>query len=518
MSANTQNAELPEFSMRGPFGGVQSELPLEAIENYGFSDAVNMVFRQGRVHNRPLLNTLALMPSTQETWTGIADFFASNGNRLQVGFTPTRLLNYTGGAWSSIYGSFTGSSSNIFRTAVVGQKLCFSQGVDVTAYWDGIAGTITTPAGTGAVPAKYMAEVANHLVVANTIEGGSQAYQRVRWTGAGDPTDWTSYNAGAGDLFNDLGPISGVLKLYQYGYIFQQRGIVQMIPTGIGTQPFDFVPLSAASKGLTCPYSLASFGENLCAYVGKDNVYTFDGTASTPIGDSPIDGRRRLGARSRIFADLMKASPTTVLGFISSSINGIPFFAYWLVIPNVSVWVYNFDEGNWTRWTFANTINVIGSFTTNAAIRIMDLTGTISQQAWTPATLTNNNPFDGVFLGMKSGTPGYIDWTGVCEQPASLTTGQLAFGDLRHEKQTVKLRVITQDSGQSRSTFTLTNEKSQAWSKTSVVGNGSGASLTNVYTPNVAGKYVTLGVTVPANVPFSCSELTLVYNTSGEVR
>ena len=550
MTVQRQNSdtELPEFPIRGPFGGIQSELPVEAIEKYGFADSLNMLYRRGTCRVRPALNSIPLVGAPPEIGNlygtiasltstiadfppytgpvcGFADFFASNGTRLQVAALPTALYQYIGGAWSQVTGVLTGTATNHYSFAVVGQKLCFSQGVDPVRMWDGITAGFSVSSAS-AVPAYFLFELANHLIALRTVEGGSIAYQRLRWTGAGDPTDWTSFDAGVSDLFNDLGPINGGLKLFQSGYVWQQNGIVQMIPTGTAAEPFYLLPLSAKSKGLTCQYSLVANGESIASYVGKDNIYNFDGTSSTPIGDQPLQGRSRLGARSRIFADLMQATPNSILGFVTTSINGNTFNAYWLVIPNVSVWIYNYEEMNWARWSIAGNITAIGEFSATSAIRIQDLVGTIAAQLWTPATLTNNNPFDSVVLGFADGSAYNFDFTGWSEQPWSVTTGQLAYGDYRHEKTTVKTRLIYQDHGPATVNFSLTSDSGQVVSNTPTQPDGltlgginAGASITDVITHDqISGKYTTLQMSGAAGQPFEFSEVAPIYNPGGEAR
>jgi hypothetical protein len=524
MPVQRQNpsTELPEFPIRGPFGGIQSELPIEAIEQYGFADSLNMLYRKGSCRVRPAFNPL---PALSAQPVGFADFFNSNGLRLQVAAIPTKLYEYSGGAWVQVTGALTGAAANRMSFAVVGQKLCFTQGVDAVQMWDGItAGFSVTSA--SAVPASFLFELVNHLMILRTVETGGVAYQRVRWTGAGDPADWTSADSGVTDLFNDLGPINGGLKLFQCGYIWQQNGIIQVVPTGVGTAPFYFLPLSAKSKGLTCPYSLCANGEAIASYIGKDNVYNFDGTTSTPIGDQPLQGRSRLGARSRIFGDLLLSSPSSVFGFVTTSINSIPFNAYWFVIPNVAIWIYNYEEMNWTRWTVAGTMAAIGGFNAASAVRICDLVGTIAQQLWTPATLTNNNPFDSVVLGFSDGSVKQFDFTGWSEQPWSVTSGQLAYGDYRHEKTTTKTRLIYKDNGPATIQFSLTSDSGQSVVNTqaepsglAIGGVNPGASITEVIAHDqISGKYETLQISGAAEQPFEFTEVTPVYNPGGEVR
>ena len=555
---DTKNGELPEFPITGPFGGIQSEVPPESIEKYGFADSLNMIFHHGRVRVRPIFDSsqVARQPmlvriqdlvgqiSDQnwtfedgptgvdteiwEPWAGMYSFFNSLGNRIQVAVTASRVFMYTSGGWTLIPGVVSENLGFPVSFACIGDILCFSGGAAKVKIWDGVSPTFED-ASTDAVPAKYLFEFGNHLIAMNTLESGQRAFQRVRWTGAGDPTDWTSFNAGQTDLLNDLGPINGGLKLLQYGYIFQQDGIVQMELTGVGTSPFYFQPVGARSKGLKVPRSLCANGEMQAYYIGSDNVYMFDGSSSHPVGDFPIDARTRIGARSRIFADLALSSPDDVFGFVTTSVNGVPFNAYWVVIPGVTIWVFNIDDSTWTRWTVGNTPCSAASFTQNSQVLIKDLIGTIAQQQWTPATLKNNNPFDSVVLGFSNGYCGVFDFTGWSEMPWMLQTGQMEYGDPRHVHSTKKVMLSYKDNGAAPITLEMENESGdtsvgaltsdESGNQQPIVlpGNNSGKQRKAVVDIDMPGNLLTLKISGDAGVRLELSRISPVFSQGGEV-
>jgi hypothetical protein len=526
---NTQRQDEPnEFPCVGPFGGIQSEAPLERIEMLGFADAVNVIFRKGAVWARPQL--YQQLPALDGPIVGVADFFDVQGERHQVVMTPTSMYVWDGGAqtFDLLTGALTGSASQLFTSTVVADKLLFSQGQDPVQVWDGLTPGFA-PVSVNAVPAKFLFELGFHLIACNTIESGVSAPQRVRWTGADDPTDWTSFNAGQVDLFNDLGPITGGVKLYQAGYVFQFWGITQMVPTGIGTAPFQFVPLGSKAKGNCIPYSLASFGEDIACYVGRNNVYQFDGNYSTPIGDARLDGSRyRTGARKRILADLQGADFGKVFGYLSTSINGQDYFAYWLFIPNLNeAWVYHFDENSWTRETFGTVVPTIaGNFFRDQTPRIMDLIGPISAQQWTPASLTSGSPFDNMLIGLDSGVPAYIDFTGTSEIPWSISSGKGFFGDYRHRKTVKAVRVVIEDVAPGFTcTLTLTNNKGYSQTQTiGPIGTGSGNTLVIQvpFQPVVSGTHIDWeldGALANGVSPaLYLTEITSIYDVGGDIR
>ena len=515
-----RSEELYEAALTGPFGGVQSELPLTEIEAFGFADVKNFIFRKGAAYVRPGWTALPPFPLTpNEPIMAVADFFNINGDHIQCVITPTKLWQWVTGIqnWTQIIGpAFSGSPSQLFAWDVLNYVLCFSQGVDKVFTWDGIAAAYVQSS-VNAQPAKYIAEIGLHLVVVNPAFP-----QRYYWTGIGDPTDWTSFSSGLNDNVNNLGPINGVLKIGQYGFGFHRNGILQIIPTGIGLAPFNFQSIINASQGCIAPYSLSHFddqGRELAVYLGVDNVYVFDGSSVEPIGDMPIDQRRRLGARSRILADVSTVDTKTIYGFVTYEISGQVFRAYWLVFPGVSIWVYNFDEANWTQLTYGNkVISSTGSFFKNAGIRIMDLVGTIQAQTWSPSSLTLNNQFLGFLLGFNDGTAGYVDFTNYSEIPAGITSGKLIFGDRRHKKAVKKFRLSFIDLGPTTFTIFLANEQGQNKSFTFTVGSGSGDVLNYIQEFNIPGLRFQYTVSVPEFSATAIVELAPIWDLAGEQR
>lgn len=521
-----RESERPEFQgLQGPFAGILSEIPPHKVEQYaGFVDSQNVSFRLSQAQVRQSYLPLTALPApANEPILGVFDFFTSAGARVQVVATPTRLLQWNGNTstWTNIGGGpLTGSATAIYTAAVVNQKLLFSQGTDKVKLWDGITANFADAAA-AAVPARFLSEVAFHLIAGYTIEGGNPFPQRFHYTASGDPTDWTSVNAGTTDLNNDLGPITGIIKLYQSGWIFQQWGITQLQPTGQGTAPFAQIPVvTGRQKGNICPYSLAIFNEQMAPYVGKDNIYVFTGNTSEPIGDYPISGSRlRLGARSRIFADLKAATLSQVFGYATTSIGGNPFNAYWLFIPNIGAWVFNFDELNWTKFVFDNNVATAGSFTTAATLRILDLVGSIQAQSWTPATLGANNPLDDFLLGMANGEPEVSNFFTRSEMPWSLTTGPMPMMDLRHEKSTTAVRLVIRDNSAMTFNVTATNEKGFSQTKAVSIGSNTGKMLEIIVNfPSITGMFLTIQISGAAGQPVDISEIVPLYIVDNEYK
>lgn len=514
--------ELLEWPITGPFGGVQSELSQTAIEPFGFVDTKNIIFRQGVATVRPGYTALTAMPSTQEPILAIADFFDVNGVHHQVVLTPTRLLSWNPGpqTWTVITGPvFSGTSSQLFSWDVFNYKLVFTQGANKILSWDGISPNYVLTSA-NAPAAKYIAEIGLHLMTLNTLEGGVPFPNRYRFSAIGDETDWTSVNAGLSDQLNNLGPGAGLIKLGLQGFGWHQNGIVQITPTGIGTAPFFFFPIINASQGLPYPYTLAHLdieGQELAVYHSYDNVQVFNGSSVIPIGDAPIDGRRRLGARSRILADIKLVNVNQPYGFVTYAINGVFFKAYWLVIPGISVWVYNFDEGNWTYFTYDRFPQVIGNFVNPTGTRWLDALGTWQQANYSWASLITSVGED-FALGFSDGTVGLVDFTNFSESPWQIVSAKHIFNDRRHRHTIKKFRLVVKDLGRVTYTLSITNEAGRTVSQNVTLGTGSGDDLTVVLEPNIQGLRLQWTVSGPVRAAGSFVEFAPIYDTAGEQR
>jgi hypothetical protein len=522
--------ELPEYPYVGPFGGINSEVPLDKIGRSGFQEVQNIIFRKSQARSIPAFTPLA-SPSG-EPIIGIGDFFNVNGTRIAVLWTPTKMYKYVSGVYTQITGALTGNTAQFMQWDVVGYKLYFSQDKDVVQVWDGITAGFA-PASGSAVPGKYLCEFDTHLLVANTIEAGpTNAPNRLRWTGAGDGTDWTSFSSGQQDAFNGLGPINGLSRIYQSAYLFQQWGITQIVRTGIGLAPFQLIPMGSRAKGSILPYGVATFGEIVSCYVGKNNIYMFDGTESVPIGSHPIDGNRYLGARGRIFSDLFIALQTNIFGIILTSANGNDYESYWIIMPGLNkAWVYHFDEGSWTQVFFnpSQLLGPVGVLPLQSVPRIMDLIGTIQSQTWSPSSLTNSNQLDTMVISdANANSVSYLNFGAPSSVPTSgsinsndgwyIKSGQLEFDDPRHGHTVKKVRLSLIDYAAVTINMRWTNEFGQTQTKTLSYGSGSGATLKRVMEFSLPGKYLTWELSGPQGINWGMSEITPIYDTSGEVQ
>lgn len=532
-----QDGELPEFPMTGPFGGVQSEMPNSMIEKFGFLDTQNVLLRLGKLQARPTYFSIPISDGpAMFNPVGMGDFFDINGVRAQYLFLLSNPLTVlTPHYYNTINKDFeplTGPGLPVgisAATAVVNNKLCFASlsnnlipNSQVMLY-DNQTTTYYLSSVNSPQPL-VMFELAYHLMTANCVPagGGQQQTQLYQWSGVGDPTDWTSFSAGQNNILNDLGPALGGIKLGQYGFGYHSKGVIQIVPTGVGTAPFAFYPVQNAKMcGLYCPKSLDKFilqGVECSIYVGPDNVYVWNQTSLSSIGDMPLSGRSRIGARQRIFADILEAirvfSIFGVFAFTTTTLNGVPFNAYWLFCPNGTnfvCWVFNFDEFNWTRLVFDQRPTCTGSFVYSDS--------SLGQQPGDPQEtigvgFSNNNT--------KAFTVGYIDFN----QPPSetsmyVTSGDYIFDDRRHKHTLKKYRLVATDTSLTPVTYTIsiTNERGVTVTQpVTTGGTNSNKDMSYILPFSVTGLRLSWQISAPAGSPVAIVEFAPIVDIGGEQR
>lgn len=345
-----------QFHIAGPFQGIIDNQPAPNKAPAALDDALNFVFRKGRIQSRPRFNNFGAPPDGAIlrygiTFESVAKTFHTLGLTTKNAYFVTSGPTYNPLVYpSAINPDFSGTSLP-YGVANIINRVYFSNGSRKVCYVDGsidvkVAGDVQ-----GA--ARYMMVLANRIVLGYTTEpqqgdvGSIENPYRIRWCVSGNPNDWTGFGSGFTDLLSVPDRITGLASLGRNGYVFRRNGISMVAPTGDFTAPLSDENFSVAPKGVGSiyPYALAVYG-NQCAFVSESEIHSFNGVDLTPIGQK---------AKKKIFADLDQATNSDeVVGFINPNI-GLNFdmLSYWLCIPGPNVaWIYLFDEEVWQRFTF----------------------------------------------------------------------------------------------------------------------------------------------------------------------
>jgi len=160
-------------------------------------------------------------------------------------------------------------------------KLYFTNGNVNVQVWDG-TGNASTLDSTDATKARYCIEYADRLVLADLYISGNRQLYTVKWSANGDPTDWTSSDAGSNDLTDTDDFITGLGKVGENLIVYKQDSIVIANKTGDPDDPIHF-PRQRKGIGTPAPYSIVH-AHDTNFFCGRRDFYMINGDRPQSIG------------------------------------------------------------------------------------------------------------------------------------------------------------------------------------------------------------------------------------------
>lgn len=215
---------------------------------------------------------------------------------------------------------------------------------------------------------RCIASYANRLFLGDVTESATRSKERIRWCKLGDGTDWTT---GAGNIELDETPGSvvalnvltevaastaiGVLACYK------ERGIYHLQATGDTIDQYDKRLMNEAVGSLAVRSHQSYVNEQgraVHAFLGTENgrvnVFEWDGSTATPVGD-PI--------RDDIVDEVAKSDLR--YGISTFDLEG---GHYLLALPSAGsfpdkCWAYHVRTKAWSTWPMPGEVTAFGLFT-----------------------------------------------------------------------------------------------------------------------------------------------------------
>lgn len=195
--------------------------------------------------------------------------------------------------------------------------------------------------GTRRPQAKYMAVVADRLVLANTqdIIDGSQP-RRIWWGALGDFTNMDPDPSTGANFVDRLdgGEITGIVGGKEFGLVFQTQRILRIDPIG-GSAVFQITPLDT-QRGSPYPNSITAYGRRTF-FMTEEGLYYNDGSNSVNIS---------YGKVQRYLWDIYDTNNPNDIS-VSFGRRGN---AMLIALPQNNsakkrVFIYNMQDGRWTE-------------------------------------------------------------------------------------------------------------------------------------------------------------------------
>ncbi|MFH2013693.1 MAG: hypothetical protein ABIJ17_01860 [Patescibacteria group bacterium] len=296
-----------------------------------------------------------------------------NGTLKLVRLSSLKSQAYNDGTkdWDDITKSGTDWSGtagiNYFSSIIFNNELLITNGVDSIQKWTG-AGLCTDLDGSPPI-AKFMEEFGEYVVLANVVDTGVDYPFRIQWCNTADSTDWLTGNAGYIDLTEDDGvEITGIKRLNDLYVVFKENAIYTVIL--VDTVDVMNANLIVSNINLLNNRCVVTYN-GLMYFMSDDcNVYIFNGTTASPIGDK---------VKTQIYNNLNKSRKSTcwarrnvlrktIQFYITTDSNNYP----------TESWHFSYEDGS----VFYDTCNNVSCATT--------FKNTDSQESWD----SDPNPWD----------------------------------------------------------------------------------------------------------------------------
>jgi hypothetical protein len=281
----------------------------------------------------------------------------------------------------------TGNDDNqvVFTGVPSNEWTAFTNNVNVPYKYDGSTVEIipNLPAGGNIVCRAMCMHNEGFLVLGGLIEGGTEAPYKVIWCDAGDPTNWSTGLASSKLLLDARDAVIAMKPLAGEVVIYRTRSPIIMKYLGTASYTFEWIPRASGESSSTQGFGPVSSNSVFAladrhVIIDRAGVLVYRGGLSVEDISSEI--------YDTVFSDtgLMDGDKLHRSFVYHSDRPGELFCMYTdgqHDFPNRAA-VLDFRNGTWRLRKFYNEMTAAGLRADSTGVRIIDLEGTIAEQAW----------------------------------------------------------------------------------------------------------------------------------------
>lgn len=380
-----------------PNAGMWTADPAQGIPDGTSPDMLNFQIFGGYIRKRPgygRYQTGSSFPAAPIV--GIASAQATSGGRALYAINLTGVFKYNTGTtnWDAQTGpALTGAAGQLFSIEVSQNCLVFSQGVDKVMSLP-LGGSTYAILNTNCPPAFWLTRWNQRLYLGFTVESGSNAPFRVRWSINGDHTDWVDVGSGFDDLNDDVYQVRNVKKILDTLAVYTERGIILANKTSSALGPAQFA-LQVKDVGLFASNTLMAYNVTHF-FLGTDNMYLFNGAQVVPIANA---------VRSYLFNQLNAGQFAQYFGalFLDTQEYGC-FVCTGANTACDTAWMYNWQRNAIYPWQFQKSeFTCATTHYLDSSVTIGALAGTIASQTWVIGSHSLSAGWPLVVLGDNDG-------------------------------------------------------------------------------------------------------------------
>ena len=312
----------------------------------------------------------------------------ANGESRTYRWTLTGVEELTGTSWTALTGpTMTSNTYSGIALTQWGDLLIFSNGLDGMFVLTPSTRTYATIAN---APSAVHLTTFNRRVVASVPNSG-----RVQWCVAGDYTNWTATDLGAGyeDLLASPGGAqdtqSAVIPVSDdVAHVWRGTSIWQMSPTRQVAAPFAFSRL-VSGIGSRWPKTCVAIPGGSAA-MSDDRIWTMTGEGPKDIS-IPVKGTfTGIGQSHLRKASMAYSNTSRSLMFCLPGRDG--------TVSLDVVYVFSFETSAWCLWEFVHTIRAVCAAQYRDTATIGELSGTIGSLSGVIGDLGVSDYASGFFI------------------------------------------------------------------------------------------------------------------------
>lgn len=247
---------------------------------------LNVVFGLQAFHNYfafSLPNTFGIIRNYAQLYVGAAtavEKFLMLTSRSAYIYVPGTSST---GTWGTSGETYTGADSLRFSIVNTQTVAAWSQGVDNIRQYDGTSYSDLITVGQNHA-ARTLLAFADRIVSIRPFYGGIDHATQIRWSVNGNVNDWLNTGSGVLEIVEtSQDPLTGGFVLGDRAYLAKERELIELIWTGTGSPVFGTQP-RIRGMGVLASNSIA-LAEQVAFWLGPDDVYMWDGSTLTAIGD-----------------------------------------------------------------------------------------------------------------------------------------------------------------------------------------------------------------------------------------
>lgn len=283
----------------------------------------------------------------------------------------------------------TGNDDNqvVFAAVPSNEWTAFTNGVNYPLRYDGATVEVipNLPSGGNVICKTLSLYKSGYLILGNLIEGGTDKPFKLIWCDAGDPTNWTTGDASYVNLMDSRDGVIAIKPLGDYIIVYRSRSIVRGEFLGLPIATFMWrttvhgQSITSQGGGTISPNAVFALA-GMHVFAGRSGIFGYDGgfgieELSKSIYETIFssDGEMVGDKSHRSFMSYMDKIGELYF-FYCSKIDTFPMRAV----------VFNIREGKWSYRIFRREFAFAVDKQKGAGEepRIMDLVGTIAEQAW----------------------------------------------------------------------------------------------------------------------------------------